>query len=62
MSSERITELQEQIAELNRRWPAHSPPPSMLEQLEELEAQLEEELKKLAEEQGEDNTTSHVES
>jgi hypothetical protein len=62
VTSELITELEERIADLNRRWPAYSPPPSMLEQLEELEAQLQEELKKLAEEQGEDNTTSHGES
>lgn len=46
MTSERIKELEEQIADLNRRWPAHSVPPTMLEQLEELEAELERELKK----------------
>jgi hypothetical protein len=46
MSSDRIQELEQQIADLNRRWPAHSPPPSMLERLEELEAELERELKK----------------
>ncbi len=46
MTSERIKELEEQIADLNRRWPAHSVPPTMLEQLEELEEELERELKK----------------
>jgi len=52
MSSERIQELQKQIAELNRRWPAHSTPPSMMEELDDLEAALKEELAKLAQEQG----------
>jgi hypothetical protein len=41
MSSERIKELEEQIAELKRRWPAHSVPPTMLQQLDDLEAELE---------------------
>jgi hypothetical protein len=38
MSSERIKELEEQIAELKRRWPAHSVPPTMLQQLCVLQA------------------------
>jgi hypothetical protein len=46
MSSERIKELESQIAELKSRWPAHSVPPMMLQQLEELEEELEKELKK----------------
>jgi len=37
MNSERIKELEKQIAELKSRWPAHSVPPTMLQQLEELE-------------------------
>ena len=52
MSSERIEELQKQIADLNRRWPAHSAPPSMMEELDDLEAALKEELAKLAQEHG----------
>jgi len=52
MSSERVKELEKQIAGLNRRWPAHSPPPTMLEQLDELEEALVKELKRLSEEQG----------
>jgi hypothetical protein len=43
MSSERIEELERQIAELKRRWPAHSVPPAMLQQLDELEEELERE-------------------
>ena len=50
MSSERIEELKEQIAELKRRWPAHSVPPAMLQQLDELEEELEREVKKATEE------------
>jgi len=59
MSSERIKELESQIAELKSRWPVlrpwaegprtHSVPPTMLQQLDELEEELEEELKKATE-------------
>jgi hypothetical protein len=49
MSSERIEELEKQIAELKRRWPAHSVPPTMLQQLDELEEALERERKKATE-------------
>jgi hypothetical protein len=38
---ERIAKLEEQIAELKARWPAHSAQPWMLQQLEELEEELE---------------------
>lgn len=55
MSRERIRELERQIAELKRRWPAHSVPPAMLQQLDELEEELEKELEKAAKRQ--DNTT-----
>ncbi|MBN1976627.1 MAG: hypothetical protein JW918_04420 [Anaerolineae bacterium] len=43
MGRERIEELERQIAELKRRWPAHSVPPTMLQQLDELEEELERE-------------------
>ena len=46
MSSERIEELEKQIADLKRRWPAHSVPPTMLQQLDELEEELEKERKR----------------
>jgi hypothetical protein len=41
-----IHELQEQIADLKKRWPAHSPLPSMLQHLDDLEDELENELSK----------------
>jgi hypothetical protein len=40
-NSARIHALQEQIAELKKRWPAHSTPPNMMQQLDELEEALE---------------------
>ena len=49
MSSERIEELEKQIAELKRRWPAHSVPPAMLQQLDELEEALERERREASE-------------
>ena len=41
MSSERIKELEGLVAELKGRWPAHSVPPTMLQQLDDLEEELE---------------------
>ena len=41
MDTDKITELEEKIADLKARWPAHSVPPSMWQQLEELEDELE---------------------
>ena len=41
MSKERISEIEDKIADLKARWPAHSVPPSMWQQLEELEEELE---------------------
>jgi hypothetical protein len=49
MSNGRVRELEGRIAELKSRWPAHSVPPTMLQQLEELEEELERELRKAAE-------------
>ena len=42
MSEDKVREIGDKIADLKDRWPAHSVPPSMWQQLEELEAQLEE--------------------
>ena len=39
--ADKIKRLEEQIADLKRRWPAHSVPPAMLEELDELEEELE---------------------
>ncbi len=41
MGSEQIRELEKRIAELKRRLPAHSVPPAMMQELEELEEELE---------------------
>jgi hypothetical protein len=38
---DRIKHLEEEIADLKARWPAHSVKPSMMQQLEELEEALE---------------------
>jgi hypothetical protein len=40
VDSDRAREIEEKIAELRRRWPAHSVPPRMWEELEELESEL----------------------
>ena len=37
----RIKNVEKQIAELKSRWPAHSVPPAMIQQLDELEEELE---------------------
>ena len=49
MAADRIKKIEEKIAELKARWPAHSVPPSMWQELEELE----EELKKVQQQGGE---------
>jgi hypothetical protein len=41
MDSERVKQIEEAIADLKGRWPAHSVPPHMWQELEELEEQLE---------------------
>jgi tRNA-Thr(GGU) m(6)t(6)A37 methyltransferase TsaA len=46
ISKDRVTELEEQIADLKERWPAHSVPPAMMTQLDELEEELARELEK----------------
>ena len=43
MGIERIEDLKKQIQELKARWPAHSVPNWMYEQLEELEEELDRE-------------------
>ncbi|HEY96637.1 MAG TPA: histidine kinase [Dehalococcoidia bacterium] len=41
MNKDRIREIEEKIADLKARWPPHSVPLSMWQQLEELEEELE---------------------
>jgi hypothetical protein len=43
-NSARIRAIQAQIADLKKRWPAHSTPPDMMQRLDELEEALENEL------------------
>jgi hypothetical protein len=42
MATDRVREIEQKIAELKARWPAHSAPPRLWEELEELESELEE--------------------
>lgn len=42
VDSEKIKELETRLSDLRSRWPAHSVPPSMFEELERLEDELEE--------------------
>ena len=42
MSEDKVREIEDKIADLKARWPAHSVPPSMWQQLEDLEEELEE--------------------
>lgn len=41
MSSDKVREIEGKIADLKARWPAHSVHPSMVQELEELEEELE---------------------
>ncbi len=42
MSTEykKVEEIKRQIADLEKRWPAHSTPPALMQQLDELEKAL----------------------
>jgi hypothetical protein len=42
VDSDKAKEIEAKIAELKARWPSHSVPPMMWDELEELEGQLEE--------------------
>jgi len=41
MSTDKVKETEEKIADLKARWPAHSVHPSMVQELEQLEDELE---------------------
>ena len=43
---ERVEYLQSRLKDLKRRWPAHSPPPAMMAEFDELEEALEDALQK----------------
>jgi hypothetical protein len=45
VNKERVREIEEKIAELKSRWPAHSVRPRMWQELETLEEELEQAIK-----------------
>jgi len=51
VENERVKQIEEAIAELKSRWPAHSVPPRMWQQLEDLEEQLEQAKKEAGQQQ-----------
>ncbi|MGQ9833713.1 MAG: histidine kinase [Candidatus Villigracilaceae bacterium] len=51
MNNTHIQELEEKIAELKKRWPAHSVPPALMQELDELEEQLTEALEQARQEE-----------
>ena len=55
MDNERIKELEARIAEVRRRWPKHTPPRALMEELDELERELARERARVADEEGEDS-------
>ncbi len=48
MSKNRVQEIKQQIEDLKKRWPAHSVPAAMVEQLDSLEEELSKELQNAA--------------
>ena len=48
----RIAALKEKIADLKKRWPAHTPPPALMQQLDEFEEALATEIAKQEQESG----------
>ena len=41
MDVQKIKEIEDKLADLRRRWPEHSAPPGMWQELEDLEEELE---------------------
>jgi hypothetical protein len=56
VADNRIREIKEKIAELKARWPPHSVPPSMWQQLEALEEELEKAEKESASDVNQENS------
>ena len=46
-----VQELEKKIAELKKRWPAHSVPPALMQELDDLEEQLAEAQKQARQEE-----------
>ena len=57
MKNSRIEELKKQIVELKSQWPKHSVSPAMIQQLDDLEEELEQELKRSQEQESQTDTT-----
>ena len=51
MDKTRIETLENQIAEVKSRWPAHSVSPALLQELEDLEEELEKAIEQIKREQ-----------
>ena len=51
MNEERVTELRAKITDFKKRWPAHSAPPAMLQELDDLEEELVKALKEVQREE-----------
>jgi hypothetical protein len=52
MNDKQIQELEEKIAELKKRWPAHSVPPALMRELDDLEEELAEAQRQACQENG----------
>lgn len=59
MENELIQSLKDQIAELKRSWPAHSVPPAMFQELEDLEDELDAALQRVERKLGAEKNSSH---
>lgn len=51
-NNKRVQELEAKIADLKRRWPAHSIPPALMQELDDLEEELAEALAQAQQEEG----------
>jgi hypothetical protein len=51
-NNKRVQELEAKIADLKRRWPAHSIPPTLMQELDDLEEELAEALAQAQQEEG----------
>lgn len=52
---DRVRELKARIREIKKAWPAHTPPPALMMQLDELEEELEKVLARIKPSGGEDH-------